>query len=82
MNTYDIDPIVSKPTSVPRYTDLGCYAILYLSNCSDVFCPDCVDRLAEQGDETPLTQFVHWEGAPEYCCECNTELQSEYGEET
>jgi len=66
------------------YAFPGGYRILYLTKNNDVLCGDCAreSETEYQWDfnDLPYAAFIHWEGDPLYCAECNKVLESEYGE--
>ena len=72
----DIDMIRDEDGKLPSYAWPGGYQILYLDRDNETLCPDC----ANDEDEVPEAHFIHWEGASEFCAECNAEFESEYGE--
>ena len=67
---------------VKAFTEAGCYAITYLDRHDQTYCADCVNRAIDshQLDKDAVTPFIHWEGAPLYCENCNEDIESEYGE--
>lgn len=56
----------------------GGYPCYYLTNENDVLCSDCALI------EIPAVEAsgIHWEGEPINCDECNTQIESAYGEVT
>lgn len=78
---------------LPAITFPGGYSILYLTVDGDSLCPDCANgdagwTLDEPEDDDTLRmdgerivcEFIHWEGAADYCAGCNKDLPSEYGD--
>jgi hypothetical protein len=63
--------------SVPAFSDLGGYPLVYLDREDSTLCADCAGRA--DGDGERLTVTVHYEGEPETCDECGCEIASAYG---
>jgi hypothetical protein len=78
----------------PAYAWPGGYSVRYFDGeAGDTLCAPCARAWVADGyhgpdddDDRPLVrlaalvQYVHWEGPPECCAECNSLLDSEYGE--
>lgn len=77
---------------LPRFTSLGCYSLAYVASFprggKDVLCCKCATEethrmrdpevyTAERAIE--VEPFIHWEGEPLTCEECNEEIESAYG---
>lgn len=63
--------------SLPAYAWPGGYPILYFTQNGLTVCPKCA--MTETSD--PVTDyFIHWEGTPEQCEDCNVMVESAYGE--
>ena len=63
----------------------GGYSVLYVCKDASIVCADCANtRLSEGAEawegEEPTAAFLHWEGPPEFCANCNAEITSEYGD--
>lgn len=54
----------------------GGYPILYYYEDGDSICPDCANKT----EERIAGWFIHYEGSPETCVECNKHIESAYGE--
>lgn len=80
---------------LPAFTWPGGYPITYLMGDGAGMCPDCVNKEGEAGNATtdPLVDslerewliighYIHWEGEPEICCNCNAEMPPAYPEDT
>jgi hypothetical protein len=77
-------------TTLPRDSDgklsayawPGGYPIVYLDHDNETLCPECAR--AEDANEIenfrPCSCFIHYEGRPEICSECNREIESAYGD--
>ena len=69
---------------LPAYAWPGCYPILYLDQENSVLCAACATNSLDDPDEVP--QFrpvacdVYYEGEPETCTQCGTEIESAYGD--
>ena len=67
--------------ALDAYAWPGGYPVIYLDSCGEVLCAACAEVDRDDPDTKPLQGCgVHWEGAPEYCAECNVEIPSAYGE--
>lgn len=68
----------------------GGYPILYLMADGESLCSGCAngkngsETLNPECDEDPqwtiLEAYVHWEGPPAFCSNCNAEVESAYGD--
>ena len=54
-----------------KYAWPGGYPILYLDTDNSVTCSDCASK--------EDTAFIHYEGVPLHCEECNSVTESAYG---
>lgn len=61
---------------LPQFSSLGGYTILYLDAKDVVLCADCASD--PENEATASGSFD--EGPPEYCEECNAEIESSYGD--
>ena len=85
MHTY-MNEIRNPDGQLPSVAWPGCYGIVYLDRANNTLCPNCARESETEvaqgfrGDEQePLAYFVHWEGEPLTCAECNELLEAEYG---
>jgi hypothetical protein len=53
----------------------GGYPIIYVSREGDVFCGKCAPRHVSRETGSPF-----YEGSPEFCADCNEEIESAYGD--
>ena len=60
---------------LPQYVDGG-YTVLYIDSIGDCFCAACATW---ERFKTEITSGPFWEGDPEYCANCNREIESSYG---
>jgi hypothetical protein len=65
----------------------GGYPILYLDRDNCVLCPACASRTLWDLDDSdggrywgPKAWYIHWEGPPDTCEECNAGVESAYGD--
>ena len=72
----DANPVhcIAEEEILPAYAWPGGYTLCYLAADSEILCNVCATA-----EEEPVEQFVHWEGEPLYCAECNKEMESSYG---
>ena len=76
-----------KDGKLESYAWPGGYPILYFDSDGEVLCPSCANRIeANNSIEDafcglrPVEYFIHYEGPPEICAECNNLTESAYGE--
>lgn len=64
---------------LPAFAWPGGYPIVYVDNGDGELCADC----ASNNDCEPqaVGAFIHYDGPPVYCCDCNTEIPSAYGDQ-
>jgi hypothetical protein len=69
---------------LPWYAWPGGYPMLYLDSNNQVLCPECATRALDDPEEyndwKPETWFIYYEGLPEFCSDCNREVESAYGD--
>lgn len=74
----------TNDNTLPHYAWPGGYPIVYITNDNQLLCPDCATKSLLDPDEwddwKPSEWFIHYEGPPEYCGECNAEIESAYGD--
>ena len=68
--------------SLPSYTPLGGYPLLYLDDEDETLCAKCatIDLERDTTDDLSYSPMVHFEGSPVFCAECNEEIHSAYGD--
>ena len=83
------NPESSEYRKAASYAWPGGYPLIYITAEGDVACPDCVNSedqfvIASEKDHWRVWPIegvqIHYEGAPEICCHCNTEIESAYGD--
>jgi len=76
-----LDDIRDDNGKLPAFAWPGGYPILYLDGFNSVLCPDCANGAPDVDDDRfgVKAYGIHWEGEPETCCNCNTEIDSAYG---
>ncbi len=76
--------LADNGNALPAYAWPGGYPILYLDGGNCVLCPDCATKSALDPDEDerckPQAHFIHYEGKPEICEDCNKATESAYGD--
>ena len=79
-----LDDIRNADGSLPAFAWPGGYPILYLAKDNGVLCPKCANefKAGRDNDEQlePVAYFVHYEGQPEQCENCNALIDSAYGD--
>ena len=58
--------------TLPAFTSVGSYPILYLTPCDCVLCAKCATE-----SEEPVTGHPNWE-TPATCDECSDEIECAY----
>ena len=74
---------------IPRYTSVGSYSMIYLTESSDILCASCVNGENDSdvghdigiGDPefTVRQADIYWEGDDIDCAHCGTAIESSYG---
>ena len=67
--------IEKRRSNKPAYAWPGGYPIVYYTSSGDVLCPTCAAT-----DDEQTTGDIFYEGPPEHCCNCNSEIASAYGD--
>lgn len=71
---------------LPAYAWPGGYPIIYLDHENSTLCADCATRSADDMEEIPhfkpCAWDIYYEGPSEFCAQCNTEIESAYGDPT
>lgn len=72
-------PVDRRPDgTLPSCTSIGAYPVVYLTARADVLCAQCA---SDDGTSDPaVLAGIYYEGAPEICTDCGTEIQSAYGD--
>lgn len=72
------DIVKNDDGSYPAFAWPGGYPIVYMENNDDVICPDCANK---NNDTWHIVGwFIFYEGPSRWCGECNTEMESAYGD--
>ncbi len=66
-----------------KYTDLGCYPVLYLDSRDNVLCAECAEesRSSEYTAEHPVVADVNYGDPHLHCDECSERIESAYAED-
>ena len=81
MRNKAFDPIRDEDSKLPAFAWPGGYPVLYLDRENETLCPTCANTEDQTPDAEPLTGwFIHYEGPPEFCAECNGQTESAYGD--
>ena len=63
---------------LPRFSSVGSYPLLYLTDGHECLCAGCVDNLDPELDYTEgVTVHVNWE-TPIHCEGCGEEIEAAY----
>ena len=69
---------VERGHSLPSYTSIGSYTIVYLTAHDETVCGKCATRYDDDSD--PITfASTYDEGDSLYCAVCEGEIESSYG---
>lgn len=72
-------PALRPDGTLPAYTSVGSYPLVYLTKRDDVLCAKCATEALRADEEPPVLGDVHWEGEPLECAECGAAIESAYG---
>jgi hypothetical protein len=72
-----IKQFVGDDGNLMAYAWPGGYPIVYLDKDGCDLCPECANK---EDRRNLLEGYVHWEGPPIVCGECNTPIDSAYGD--
>jgi len=76
--TKELAEMKDKEGKLPEFAWPGGYPIVYYDAHCAVLCADCASK--EDWNEADIIGFaIYWEGPMEYCENCNTEIESAYG---
>ena len=90
MSQPTLEEIRQEDGKLPSHIWPGGYPILYLAHDGESVCPACAN--GENGADFTTDPkadadgwrldgwFPFYEGAPEFCCHCNGEVESAYGD--
>lgn len=74
----------TSKNKLPAYAWPGGYPIIYIDRDCSVLCADCATKSLDDPDEIPAFKpvdcDVFYEGPSEFCAQCNTEIESAYGD--
>jgi len=65
-------------SAYPKYTSVGCYPLLYLTDENEVLCDECAKEEAEETG-VEIVGYVNWETPTN--CECGEEIECAYPDE-
>jgi len=69
---------------LPAYAWPGGYPLVYTGGQNEFLCAACAQRALDNPDGwdewLPDDYFIHYEGPPIFCSECNAEIESAYGD--
>ena len=75
------DLLKNNDDKLPAYAFPGGYPIAYIDGYNSEVCRDCAQvLLGDEYGQAPISWYIHHEGAPVFCSECNVETESAYGE--
>jgi hypothetical protein len=90
-NMPQINALRDELGHLPAYAWPGGYPIYYLAADNGTMCPKCanstdcnrpdLDPECPDDDQWRIVAYgIHWEGAPIICANCNSEIESAYGD--
>ena len=68
---------------LPAYVWPGGYPLIYYDRSGFFLCASCAEKLwkaEDADDDKPTGADVYYEGATEFCANCNKEIASAYGD--
>ena len=77
---------MNQDNDLPRFDDgtlmaavfPGGYPVVYLDGDNETLCAQCATNDEAKGNSIP-SAFLHYEGDPVYCVDCNAKIESAYG---
>lgn len=63
--------------TLPQYTSIGSYTIIYYAKDGSEFCAKCA-KDSDTGERI-MHADVYWEGEPIQCAHCGKDIESSYG---
>lgn len=79
-----LEHIKNEQGELPAYVWPGGYPILYYDTDCCALCAKCATKAMNDPDELerfkPVAYDVYYEGPSVYCEQCNTEIESAYGD--
>lgn len=78
----EISDMIKEDGTLQMFAFPGGHPILYNDGDNSVLCPKCATMSLDDEVESfrPVDWFIHYEGPPEHCEECNVEIESAYGD--
>lgn len=70
---------VDTGDTLPAYVWPGGYPVLYYDSDFAILCPNCANKWIDYSTDLIATD-VYYEGPPEVCQNCYTEIESAYGD--
>jgi len=74
------DYILKSTGKLRKYTDLGCYPLLYVTKSNQCLCADCATNNDEDYDPIVAVD-ANWENPLLFCDDCNNRIESAYAED-
>lgn len=75
------DVIPETDRSLPEFTGLGGYSLMYVTDAGVVLCGACATEALDENDDDPPADYdTYAEGPPLFCEGCNKEILSSYGD--
>lgn len=75
-----LDTLRREDGTLPAYTSVGGYTIVYLTADSLVLCAPCANKPVDEWSNPAVDGDVYWEGPPMECDDCNAAIESSYGD--
>lgn len=75
----ELDQIRTSDGKLPAFAWPGGYPIIYITRDGMTVCPDCANREIDDA-QAAIAYDVYWEGPAILCDDCNTEIESAYGD--
>jgi len=70
---------VREGETLPSFTSVGCYTLIYYSKRAEPFCGKCATKHTDECD--PITHAGPYDEGPTLeCSECGKDIESSYGD--
>jgi hypothetical protein len=80
-NRPHVSALRDKNGKLPAYAWPCAYPIYYLTEDAGIICPKCANSDDCNRSDIDIVDYgIHWEGAPIICANCNSEIESAYGD--
>ena len=75
-----IESIKQDDGKLPHYAWPGGYPTVYMDSNGETLCAECANKPPEDSLSPVADWFIHYEGLPIICADCDKEIESAYGD--